>query len=127
MSYKSYKELNVWKKSRELRSAIFILCQTFPSEEKYKLSDQLIRCSRSVTANLAEGHGRHHFQEYIQFCRMSRGSLLELTDHLTVAADCNYITSEKLEELNSLASEVHRLLNGYINYLKKLKLTEKVK
>ena len=122
MSYKSFKELTVWKKSRILRSDIFELTKTFTSEEKYKLTDQMIRCSRGITANIAEGHGRHDFQENIQYCRMSRGSLLELLDHLTVALDCKYINEEKFENFNQQCKEIERLLNGYINYLKKLKM-----
>jgi len=81
----------------------------------------MIRCSRSVTANLAEGHGRHHFQENIQFCRMPRGSILELIDHLTVALDCKYINDLHFDELVQKIKEVEKMLNGYINYLKRLK------
>ena len=51
--------------------------------------DQLIRATRSITANIAEGHGRYHFQENIQFCRQARGSLTETLDHLICAQDEN--------------------------------------
>ncbi|WP_421978552.1 four helix bundle protein [Roseivirga seohaensis] len=84
---KSFKDLEAWKKGRVLRGDISVLTKTFPVEEKFKLVDQLIRASRSVTANLAEGYGRFHYQENIQFCRVSRGSLTEIQDHITVAYD----------------------------------------
>jgi four helix bundle protein len=70
------------------------LAKRLPKEEKYRLSDQIIRASRSVTANIAEGFGRFHHQENIQFCRQARGSLMELIDHLSVTLDENYITKE---------------------------------
>tara|TARA_A100000171_G_scaffold27947_1_gene26040 strand:- start:176 stop:355 length:180 start_codon:yes stop_codon:yes gene_type:complete len=58
---KSFKDLEAWKKGRVLRNDISALTKTFPVEEKFKLVDQLIRASRSVTANLAEGYGRFHY------------------------------------------------------------------
>ena len=78
---KSFKDLEVWKKSRGLRRELSLLVKTFPAEENYRLTDQLIRAGRSVTANIAEGYGRYHYQENIQFCRQSRGSLTEVQDH----------------------------------------------
>jgi four helix bundle protein len=97
MAYESFEDLNVWKKAREFRKSLRELAKQFPNEEKYRLADQIIRASRSVTANIAEGHGRFHYQENIQFCRTSRGSLSEVLDHLTVAYDERFITMEQLE------------------------------
>jgi four helix bundle protein len=71
-----------------------------------------------VTANIAEGHGRYHYQENIQFCRQSRGSLYELLDHLTVALDENYMAEETFKSFRSRMFEVTKILNGYIRYLK---------
>lgn len=63
MAYQSFEDLDVWKLSRILRNQIFTLSKEFPDNEKYKLTDQIIRSSRSITANIAEGHGRFHYQE----------------------------------------------------------------
>jgi len=60
--------------------------------------DQIIRAKRSVTANIAEGFGRYHFQENIQFCRTARGSLSELLDHMITSFDNLYISEEKLTD-----------------------------
>ena len=113
--------MEVWKKARAFRNEISKLSKSFPSEEKYKLVDQIIRSSRSVTANIAEGHGRFHFQENIQFCRTARGSLLETFDHLTVALDEGYLDEEIFNVHNTRYEELIRMLNGYITYLKKRK------
>jgi four helix bundle protein len=58
MGYQSFEELEVWKKARDLKIEISQLVKTFPTEEKYKLTDQLLRSSRSINAQIAEGHGR---------------------------------------------------------------------
>lgn len=114
-------DLEVWKKSRVFRVDISTLIKTFPKEEKYKLNDQIVRSSRSVSANIAEGHGRFHFQENIQYCRQARGSLTETYDHLTVALDESYIDETAFRSFNSQYEELIKMLNGYITYLKKRK------
>jgi len=113
-----FRDLDVWKKCRDIRIMIWKLCKKFPAEEKFRLADQMIRASRSSTANIAEGYGRFHFQENIQFCRQSRGSLFELIDHLLVAEECEYIYSEEKVKLIKHVISAIRLLNGYIKYLK---------
>lgn len=113
-----FRDLDVWKKCRDIRIMIWKLCKNFPAEEKFRLADQMIRASRSSTANIAEGYGRFHFQENIQFCRQSRGSLFELMDHVLVAEECEYIYSEEKERLIKHVISAIRLLNGYIKYLK---------
>lgn len=118
---KSFKDLEAWKKGRVLRVDISTLTKTFPVEEKFKLVDQMIRASRSVTANLAEGYGRFHYQENIQFCRVSRGSLTEIQDHITVAQDEGYINEEQARKYDEQVEECIRIINGYINYLIKSK------
>lgn len=120
----SFTELEVWKQSRKIRNYISTLTKSFPSEEKYRLSDQVIRSSRSIGNNIAEGHGRYHYQDNIRFCIMARGSLSETLDHLMVAYDENIITEETLTNFRTEYDSCLRLLNGYIQYLKKKKIDE---
>jgi len=117
----TFETLEVWKKSRALRIKISKLVKRFPTEEKYRLQDQMIRASRSITANIAEGYGRFHFQENIQYKRQARGSLYELIDHLCVAADENYIDDETYMNEKSDIFDIIKLINGYIKYLKERK------
>lgn len=119
-----FRDLNVWKKGRELRKEIWGFCKHFPPAEKYRLTDQMIRASRSVTANIAEGYGRFHYQENIQFCRQSRGSAFEMIDHITVAVDCEYIDNEQEQYYINKVEEIIKLLNGYIKYLQTRKKDE---
>ena len=78
----------------------------------------MVRASRSSTANIAEGYGRFHFQENIQFCRQARGSLYELIDHVLVAEECKYIETESVNNFTEEIKKAIIVLNGYIKYLK---------
>jgi len=122
--YNDFRDLEVWKQCKGVRNKIWRLCKDFPREEKYRLSDQMIRASRSSTACIAEGYGRYHYQENIQFCRQSRGSLYELIDHVDVAEECQYIDKNQAETLIEEIKTAIRILNGYLKYLKNRKDTE---
>jgi len=118
-------ELEAWKKARAFRKEISSMAKLLPEYEKYKLRDQLIRASRSIPANIAEGHGRFHYQENIQFCRQARGSLVECLEHLICAFDEEYISEIELQKFRKLYDELLKILNGYIAYLGKQKLISK--
>lgn len=122
---RSFEELNCWKEATLLRAELKPLLDALPKQEEYRLKDQMVRCLRSVTNNIAEGYGRFNYQENIQFCRISRGSLYELTDHLIISAEENYITQEELIKRKEQINKCLAILNGYINYLKKAKDTAK--
>ena len=117
----TFEDLEIWQLARDFRKKISGLIKKFPSIEKFRLADQMARASRSVTANIAEGYGRYHYQENIQFCRQARGSLYEMIDHLTVALDEKHISDELFEELKGEAFIIVKRLNGYIQYLNKKK------
>ena len=120
----SFYDLEVWKKARELKKKISLLVKTFPSEERYRLTDQIIRSSRSITANISEGYGKYIYKETKQYCIHSRGLLNETLNHLIDAFDETYITKEQLLNFKNEIEECSKLLNGYISYLKK-KMDEK--
>ncbi len=117
----TFEDLEIWRLARNFRKGISAMVRTFPVDEKYRLTDQLIRASRSVTANIAEGYGRFHYQENIQFCRQSRGSLFEIVDHLTVALDQGYITDDAFQIMREDVFAIVRKVNGYISYLENRK------
>ncbi|MHB8918536.1 MAG: four helix bundle protein, partial [Desulfocucumaceae bacterium] len=88
----SYKELEVWQKAITLVIELYKLTKCFPQEERYGLISQIQRAGVSVPANIAEGWGRGSTKEYIQYLRVSRGSLAELETHLIIAQKLNYIS-----------------------------------
>ena len=119
MGYRSFEDLEVYKAAREYRKKIYQLIKELPAEEKYNLAGQMRRAALSLTNNIAEGHGRYHYQENIQFCRVSRGSLMGLIDDLNVCIDEKYFSIDYLEELKKEGYKINKMLNGYIAYLKK--------
>lgn len=119
MSYKTFEELEVWKLARQIKMDIRELVKKFPIDEKYKLTDQIIRSSRSVGANIAEGFGRYHFKENTKFCRNGRGSLMETLNHLIDAFDEGYIDEQYLNNQKEKILHCNKVLNGYIAYLTK--------
>lgn len=116
---KTFEDLDCWKKARRLRIKISELVKTFPNDEKFGLTSQIVRAVRSVTHNIAEGYGRFHFRENAQFCRTSRGSLYEVLDQVIVANEEGYISENILNEIRKDIFENIKILNGYINYLVK--------
>ena len=113
----------VWKSARKLRASISKLWKRFPESEKYKLTDQIVRSSRSVSSNIAEGYGRYYYKANIQFCRKTRGSLPETLGHLYCSLDENYITEMAFRKYKDEFHECLKILNGYISYLKQKKIT----
>src|SRR5438105_3717577 len=92
-SYKGFKELNCSKEGRQLRQTISQLVRAFPDSEKYLLISQMIRASRSVTNNIAEGYGRFTFNDTRHFFVEARGSVTEMLDQLSIAIDEAILTS----------------------------------
>lgn len=118
-THNHYYELPVYKSCRAFRKKISSIARKyFPKSEEYHLKAQVLDSSRSITANIAEGFGRFHYQENIQFCRQSRGSLDETLEHMVTAYDEKYISKELLSEINKDYKACLKELNGYIKYLK---------
>jgi four helix bundle protein len=124
MTFNSFEDLEVYRTCRNFKKDIIKICRKFfPKEEKFLLTGQIKDSSRSVTANIAEGSGRYHYQENIQFCRQSRGSLTETLDHFITAFDEEYIDEVLLIAMREKYRNCLKLLNGYIAYLKRQKET----
>jgi len=119
--FKTFEDLEVYRAAREFRRKIYKLIGSLPTEEKYSLREQMRRAAISLTNNIAEGYGRYHYKENIQFCRQARGSLCELIDDLNICNDEGYIGEDLIKQLRTEASHVHKLLNGYIAYLRRRK------
>src|SRR5947208_312857 len=118
-------DFELYKIAREFRKRTYRLVKQLPPEEKYALVNQMRRAAISVSNNVAEGHGRWHYQENIQFCRVSRGSVEELVDDLNICLDQGYTEASVINDLKGAADQLIRRLNGYIAYLKKSQQGEK--
>lgn len=117
---KTFEELEAWKAGRELR--IFVFREIVPilkEQKEFSLSDQIKRASRSVTHNIAEGHGRFHFLDNYRFCSQARGSLNEVLDQLITCMDDSLISDELCETGRQHCNKTLRILNGYMSWLKR--------
>jgi four helix bundle protein len=117
----SFEDLEVYKLARELSNKVSQLIKKLPKEEEYNLKGQMRRAKLSMTNNIAEGFGRFHFQENIQFCRESRGSICELIDDFNECYDNGYIDQTYRDELKNEAYQLIKILNGYISSIKRQK------
>ncbi len=120
----SFTELETWKQARKIRLFVSQITKSFPIDEKFRLTGQLIRCSRSISNNIAEGHGRFHYQDNIRFCIIARGSLSETLDHIIIAKDENMILQDDFNTFQKEYNQCLKLLNGYIQFIKRKKNNE---
>ncbi|OLD71411.1 MAG: hypothetical protein AUF68_10115 [Verrucomicrobia bacterium 13_1_20CM_54_28] len=119
--FRTFEDLDVYKKAREFRKRMYAAARRLPDFEKYELGRQIRRAAVSLTNNIAEGHGRYHYLDEIKFQLQSRGSLAELLDDLNVCQDEDYLPITEIVELKERAKEVQRLINGYIRFLRERK------
>jgi four helix bundle protein len=122
MKDRGLEDLLAWQKAKEL--AVLICKEVLPrlpADERFVLARQLRRSVQSVSANIAEAYGRFHYQDAIRFCYVARGSLLETYSHLILARDLGYIGGREMTTYIDLLNEAARLLNGYIDYLRRSK------
>jgi four helix bundle protein len=113
----SYRDLGDWQKAIALSVACYRLTVDFPRDEMYGMTAQIRRASVSVAANIAEGHGREHTKTFVQFLRISQGSLKELETHLVLVEQIGLAPSNKLQPLFSAADEIGRMHRSLIRSL----------
>ena len=109
---KSFNDLEVYQLSYQLAIEVFKLSKQFPSEEKYSLTSQIIRSTRSISANIAEGYGKRvYVSEFKKHLVYSIGSLEESKVWLSFAKDCEYISQEQQHSLLVKSDEIGAKLN----------------
>jgi four helix bundle protein len=119
-SIKSYKDLLIWQKGIELTDDIYSLVKTFPNDEIYSLTSQIKRSTISIPSNIAEGFGRNSTKSYLNFLKISRGSLFELETQLIIAKNQNFIQNiELFDKIMKMITEEGKMINSYINKLDK--------
>lgn len=112
-----YKDLIAWQKGMNLVNSIYDATEAFPKRETYSLTDQIRWAAVSIASNIAEGQAHYSNREFVDFPRVSRGSLAELETQLLIAQRRNYLTESRAAELLKQADELGRILS-VINSLK---------
>ena len=112
----SYRDLKVWQQGMDIAQDCYELTRSFPKEETYGMISQIRRSAVSVPANIAEGYGREYRAEYVQFLRISQGSLKELETHLllSIRVKLSYpdLVNPVLEQCESLGKMLRSLIRS---------------
>ena len=96
---RDYKKLNVWKVGREINKEVYLLTGKFPLEEIYGLTSQMRRASISVISNIGEGCRCDSNKEFVQFLRISMGSVKELECQFYAALDVGYVDKIEFDKI----------------------------
>lgn len=116
----NYTDLDIWVATRKLVKEIYLLTKNFPKDEVFGLTGQIRRCAVSIPSNIAEGCGRNTPKGTLAFLYISRGSIFELETQIYLASDLQYILEEDFNKIIIDIQNCKKLLNGFINYYKRL-------
>ena len=111
MAPQSHRELTVWQKAVDLVCRVHALTKQMPREEIYRLSGQIIRCSSSIAANIAEGNARGTRRDYAHFVSIARGSAAELETFLIIIRRLRLAPVDQIDILLNQTEEISRMLN----------------
>ncbi len=112
----SFRDLVVYQKSRSFAKEIKEISQSFPRDEKFSLTDQVRRSSRSVGANIAEAWAKRRYEKhFISKLTDSDGEQMETQHWIGIAMDCEYIDQKMHDQLLAKCLEVGRMLNGMMD------------
>ena len=113
---KSFRDLEVYKLSRQLSKDIFEISKRFPKEEMYSLTDQIRRSSRSIGAQIAEARGKRKYERhFVSKLTDADGEQLETQHWIETAQDCCYITIELADRLLKQCTSIGKMLNSMMN------------
>ncbi len=113
----SYRDLLVWRQAMELAAAIYRETRSWPKDEQYGLTAQVRRAAVSVPSNIAEGYGRENKGNYLQFLKISQGSLKELETQLLIAQQIGIAAEAQVTPLLAQAESVGKLLRALMRKL----------
>ena len=121
MKIERFEELESWKKARELTNMIYDLTDQKEFGRDYRLCGQVRDASGSIMHNIAEGFDAGSDAEFVRFLKISRRSASEVQSQLYLALDRKYVTSNQLKNAYEKGTEIKRLINCLIAYLRRNK------
>jgi len=113
----NFEKLKIWQKAMDIAVEVYEISLLLPNDEKFNLIHQIKKCAVSIPSNIAEGSGRNHNKEFVQFLGIAKGSCGEVKSQLYRAKDRNYISKEKFDQLYGQADELARKISSFIKYL----------
>ena len=113
---KGFRDLLVYQKVRTAAQEVFDLTNRFPQEEKFSLTDQIRRSSRSVGAQIAEAWAKRRYEaHFISKLTDADGEQMETQHWIGTAMDCDYIDQKTNDQLVAKCLEIGRMLNGMMD------------
>lgn len=113
-----YNDLQVWQEAMQLVTVIYKTTQSFPTEERYCLTDQMRRAAILIPSNIAEGHARNSKMDFARFLRIALGSCTELETQVLIARNLEYITTKEIEPIMEQSLAIRKMLSKLITSLK---------
>ena len=120
-SFKSYQDLEVWKKGMILAREIYQITNEFPDDEKFGIVNQIRRAAVSIPSNIAEGHARSSTGEFMRFISIALGSVAELETQIIISEDIGYMKDDKKIYFLDLLDTIGKMLRGLYKSLGKRK------
>jgi len=116
--YASFEAMPVWQKGMDLAERVFAATEKLPRKEDYAFTSQIRRSALSVPGNIAEGFGRQHTKEKVNFYYVARGSLAETKSHLIYGFKVGYFQKSDfdclIELVASIWAELNRLISSFL-------------
>jgi len=116
-----FEKLWIWQKAHKLMQEIHRFCRTLPREEKFRLRDQIERCSSSVCDNIAEGYTTYYYNDKIKGFNIARKEAGETQNHIRKLSGKDYLDSEQSQRWVEQYEEIIRGINGYTRYIREKK------
>ena len=107
---KSFKELDIYKRSKRLLKQVYQITDKYPEQEKYNVISQLRRSILSIPLNIAEGYGRQSKEEFKRFLKISLGSSNEVEALLEISKELGYINEEEYKNLSKENEEIGKMI-----------------
>jgi len=114
MAESTYRTLVAWQRAMTLAVEVYTISKTFPSDERFGLTQQIRRCAVSISSNIAEGRGRGSDRDYRHFLHQARGSLYEIDTHVALAEQLGYCSVDDASRIQTAIAKTARPLQGLI-------------
>jgi len=107
----SFTQLDAWREAHKLVVMIYRVVNNFPTKERYRLEDQIIRAAISISSNIAEGFGRAGKKDKTRFYQVAKASLIEVQNQLLIARDVGYLSNRLFRQLANQSVIVSKLMS----------------
>ncbi len=105
----NFEKLKIWQKAMDVAIEVYSISLLLPTDEKFNLIHQIKKCAVSIPSNIAEGSGRNHNKEFIQFLGIANGSTFELITQLILAKRLSLVNEEKIQPIINQLVEVSNM------------------